>query len=164
MSNWKCWRRAWSWRSFIVFLVFFCVRFLLSAECVWMWFLNWIEGKSGQKKCAVSRTSNNTFVNKTPNKSPGKLSEYFINILSSSSSTFPWSLAGTFLSLPQSARFFTAIFLCASFSKLLPRLVMFYFLTVGCVEKSFTFSVIHSVGTLLVEMTNAVVCLFNKKM
>lgn len=37
-------------------LFILCVRFLLPAECVWMWFLNWIEGKSGQKKCAVSRT------------------------------------------------------------------------------------------------------------
>lgn len=53
MSNWKCWRRAWSWRSFIVFLVYSVCAFfspLNVCECDF-----WIESRErADKKSAPS--------------------------------------------------------------------------------------------------------------
>lgn len=160
MSNWKCWRRAWSWRSFIVFLVYSVCAFFLPLNVCKCDF--WIESRERADK--KSAPSVEHVREQNTEQKPGKIVRIFYKHIVILIKHIPLISCWHFSLFASIRPFFTAIFLCASFSELLPRLVMFYFLTVGCVEKSFTFSVIHSVGTLLVEMTNAVVCLFNKKM
>lgn len=68
---------AWNLRLFFFGIVLQSVRFFIGLECEWC--------EREKKKCCVSVTSG-TRTRTNSNKRPGKMSEYFINILSSSSS------------------------------------------------------------------------------